>query len=701
MDIPKNQISTTSLGDLRAEFDHVMLDRAFIETPDYRTLLESSGGKVVVGRRGTGKSALTYRLTREWSRDKSNIVITLAAEEDQIIGIRPFLKIFGEKFQHIRAASRLIWRYALMLEIGERLSSRYKASKAISASPELMAHLKRWRAAGPDVYSKLRNSVRSITESGLSAEEIIGDLAAKLQLREIESALVDAFEESKSKCVILIDRLDEGYEPDSTGIGFIDGILYALSDLDSSIEHLKLIAFLRDNIFRAIAHLDPDFSRNIEGQTLRLHWDTYQLFNLVCTRLRSAFSLDIENTQRVWDRCTANEVQRQDGFKKCLQLTLYRPRDILLLLNQAFYNAAKQGRDQIILSDIEATARVISTTRLTDLHKEYESIFPGLSMLSVAFSGHSPELAVQDATDTINSVLSKDEYGPSVQQEFALFRKAEDQIRNLYSVGFFGIKDNESGAFVFCHDGKQPDREFQGGDRVLIHPCYWLALNLTRNTLNPEEAEEINDEYEIEISSKTPQIRHRKLGQMISALDRIPVGKEGDSQFEEWCLDAVKVVFAGKLRNIQLHPNKAASQRRDIVATNHSIAGLWKRIYDDYKTRQVIFEVKNYSGIGITEYRQVQSYLCDDYGTLGFIITRDDLHTLAKGVELEAFLEMYHKHGKVMIVKLTGKFICTLLSKLRSPQKHDETDNVLNKLLDSYSRLYLSGQSGAALRKGR
>jgi MoxR-like ATPase len=101
MNASTKQVSTTPLGDIRAEFDHVMLERAFIETPDYRTLLESGEGKVVVGRRGTGKSALTYRLAQEWGREKANIVITIAAEEDQIIGVRPFLQVFGEKFQHI------------------------------------------------------------------------------------------------------------------------------------------------------------------------------------------------------------------------------------------------------------------------------------------------------------------------------------------------------------------------------------------------------------------------------------------------------------------------------------------------------------------------------------------------------------------------------------------------------------------------
>jgi hypothetical protein len=384
----------------------------FVETPDYLTLLESGEGKVVVGRRGTGKSALTYRLEKHWAREKSNIVITLAAEEDQVIGVRPLLKVFGDKFQYVRAGSRLIWRYALMLELGERLSARYKASRAINSSVEMMSHLKRWRSAGPDFLSKMRTILRSIVESGLKAEETIGDLATKLHIRDLESVLIDALEEVNSRCIILVDKLDEGYEPDALGIGFIDGAIYALSDLDSAFPQIKTIVFLRDNVFRAIAHEDPDFSRNVEGQTLRLHWDTYQLFNLICTRLRKAFSLDIENSQRVWDRCTANELQHQDGFKKCLQMTLYRPRDILLLLNQAFYNAAKQGRNQIVLADIDATAKNISTGRLTDLHREYESILPGLSQLTMAFSGHNPELTIKEATAIIDRVVTREDYSP-------------------------------------------------------------------------------------------------------------------------------------------------------------------------------------------------------------------------------------------------------------------------------------------------
>ena len=45
------------LGAGRAEADSVMLAKAFIETADYRALIQSDDFNFVVGRRGTGKSA--------------------------------------------------------------------------------------------------------------------------------------------------------------------------------------------------------------------------------------------------------------------------------------------------------------------------------------------------------------------------------------------------------------------------------------------------------------------------------------------------------------------------------------------------------------------------------------------------------------------------------------------------------------------
>jgi MoxR-like ATPase len=86
------------LGDIRAESDAQMLDTAFYETPDFRTLIESGDRSVVVGRRGTGKSAIAYKLGRHFEQDKRAALISLATEEDQVIGLRTLVALFGDRF---------------------------------------------------------------------------------------------------------------------------------------------------------------------------------------------------------------------------------------------------------------------------------------------------------------------------------------------------------------------------------------------------------------------------------------------------------------------------------------------------------------------------------------------------------------------------------------------------------------------------
>jgi len=200
--------------------------------------------------------------------------------------------------------------------------------------------------------------------------------------------------------------------------------------------------------------------------------------------------------------------------------------------------------------------------------------------------------------------------------------------------------------------------------------------------------------------SQTPEIRKARLGQLIGELDRMKVGDETAGEFEDWCLRALRVIFAVQLTNIEPHPNRTAIQRRDIVATNLGRREFWRRILEDYKTRQVVFEVKNYAGLGPEEYRQMASYLGDEYGNLGFIITRDANEDLLSDRELPWVREYYHRK-RLIVVKLTGRFFSRVLSKMRSPQRHDEADAQLNRLLDQYIRLYFGEQPKPRGRKAR
>lgn len=693
----KRKILANPLGDIRAEADHAMLAKAFYETPDYLSLLESDDKVVVVGRRGTGKSAITYRLQKQWSDTKAAVLVVVAPEEHQTLSLAPLIAKTGSKFLTVRAASRLLWRYGLMLEVAQQLSSRYKARELICASETLSAHLKSWGRTDQPFYDKVRFLIRRVLPPNIDQDEVIATLSDALQVSQVERALRGVIENSP-RVYILVDRLDEGFDPDSANVAFIDGAVTGAIDICTSFKGaIKPLIFLRDNIFRAVAHYDQDFTRNIEGQALRLHWDASNLFYLVCNRLRSAFGDDTQNNKRLWNRYVAHELQGDEGFRQCLKFTLYRPRDILILLNSAFENASKRTSEASIttigLADLDKSAKTISENRLDDLYKEYKHIFPSIEEAISAFSNRTPEVSLPDACSLLLGVIESVHTTPGIAQDLAIYSAPEELVRALYGVGFFGIFDGTTGTYVFSHDGRRPETDFDPQQKLLIHPCYWMALNLTRNSLNPEEATEINDEIEIKVASITPQLRNARLGRLIEEYKSIPTGPDGATEFEHWCLEALKICFAARLSNIALHPNKDNVNRRDIVGSNLAETTFWKRVQSDYGARQVIFEVKNYENPELTDYRQALSYLSGPYGNIAFLICRGWSTSLEREKDLAWVRSIYGDHKKV-IVKLTGKFFVDALSKLRNPQKHDAGDVALSSLLDTYERLYFGQQAG-------
>lgn len=690
-------------GDVRAENDRSMLDSSFHEWQDYRSLFENSDRFIVVGRRGTGKSALTYRLSSDWhARRQPSIVI--APSEEQVFGLRPLAAALGDSLTRIRAGVKIVCRYGLLLEIGIHLHDYYKSQNDVQSNPVLFDHVRKWRALGGTPIERMRQTLRRVTAGMTDPLERISDMPQMLDVIRITNDIVDLVKKHDRHFLLLIDRLDEGYEPDTTGIGIVDGIIYGVDEVRSALgSKFKAVVFLRDNIFRAIQSADNDFSRNLESQVLRLHWDSQELFYFVSKRIRTFLGSTQESDVKVWNAITTGELQGREGFKRCLKLTLYRPRDVIALLNTAYYQAKRQGRSVLIEGDINHSSKHISTTRYHDLGKEYEYVFPGITVLTQAFvNGHS-KMTVEQAGIEIDKVFGRSDLEAAASQHFKILGNPIEAIKSLYGVGFFGIFNSEHGNFVFSHDGKKPEKTITADSALMIHPCYWIALNLQQQDIDGEVAEDIFDEYEITISSQSAEQRTHLLGKLISEVGRIPLGAEGDSDFEDWCKRAIEIAFAKQLANVQLKPNRQAALRRDIVATNQGLSGFWKRILTDYSTRLVVFEVKNYEKVSADEYRQVSGYLDKEYGRFGFLICRDAQAGLVKGGELEAFREFYSQNK--VVLKLTVSTLINILSKLRSPEKLDVPNLVLGKSLDTHIALYANGQTenltGSRNKKGR
>jgi hypothetical protein len=308
----------------------------------------------------------------------------------------------------------------------------------------------------------------------------------------------------------------------------LGGLSLAIADLDESQSGIHGILFIRDNMFRALAHFDTDFSRHIEGHALRLHWDEDSLLQLVGSRLRIALDLgDVESFVRVWNRFTAGELQDRHGFESCLHNTLYRPRDILVLLNRAYVHASRQGRDRITKEDVESASTSISQDRFDDLLKEYDSVLPGLATFVKLFQSKPAISDLGSVVSLLDQAIAGDDYKDERSSDFALLGSGRQALYALYGVGFLGFRDKLRGGYTFCHDGSRSELDsLEATAETLVHPCYWKALSIDSEATPETVLIQVNDEYETKQMPDVKDLRTKQLGQIIAELGGVQLGKK-------------------------------------------------------------------------------------------------------------------------------------------------------------------------------
>lgn len=673
------------LGAARAELDTQMLDKAFVETTDYQALLTTQDFNFVVGRRGTGKSAICKKLQQNLITNKNILLITEIPKEHFVLEYQNILNKVANDYRLARAISRLVWENHILLEVIKNIKIHYKGNKIIDEF--IRSYYENYKyIIDCDCAARCTIILRETIKNGCSGHELPSKIASTFQTEKLKVSVKKALSDISSRVVALYDGLDEGWIPNIIATAILGGLAAAASDFSNSQSSIHITLFIRDNMFRSLANFDSDFSKHIEGNTIRLHWDENSLLNLIAKRLRIILKMvDVESDIKVWNRFAARELSNRDGFQSCLKNTLYRPRDILVLLNSAYQVAVREGRENIIGKDIDVSARTISQDRLNDLLKEYETVLPGLKDFILPFYGRPASNTYSSIISILDDACSNTDYSKPESVDFALFNSGKEIFSALYSIGFIGVMDNTTGGYIFCHDGSAAGtRSMPHEQLTIIHPCYWKALEVTDELSGKEIIVQINDEYEVQDKNELGDIRLKRLGSTIGELPNIPLGHEGSEEFPSWVLKSIRILFAGKLSNIQTKPNEGGIQRRDIVATNLNNSIFWSRILTDFQSRQIIFEVKNYEVLKPEDFQQVLSYSTGksgEYGRFVIVVSRNTNEN-PSSVEIGWIKSLWFEHERRVMI-LPAQVIARCLSKMRSQRKFDYTDDYLSKTMDT------------------
>jgi hypothetical protein len=459
-----------------------LLPAGFLRTSGYEAA-STARKHLIIGRKGSGKSAICRTLAAENSPARATALVTpdaLSATEIrtfELQGIAPDL------------AKALIWRYLLAVQVARHLVEH---ARAAHPKPHLasVAALRKFLVANGElddqrpkfwqVVQKLKSSVsleafgvKAAVEVGAPSEGIRTANQLDVIERNVGKAIADlACPDDHPRLLVLVDQIEDVWSNDIESERLVIGLLRAARDVSATFRRVECVVFLRNDIHELLQFADKDKFR---GEELHVDWSADRLLELALVRARASLGEPIDH-EDLWGRIFPAQVDGVDTETLVVSHTLRRPRDMIHLCNVCRDTAKQNGHTTIRVSDVREAINRYSKWKLDDLPNEYLVNYPYLGGLLAMFRD-SGYLVGRGAFEKRFKASLEDLRGRFPDRAYALTPNAVLDV--LYHVGFLGVHRN--GHVVYSHE--EEDRVEPTDEAFCIHPSFRHALRADAPTL--------------------------------------------------------------------------------------------------------------------------------------------------------------------------------------------------------------------------
>lgn len=365
-------LSEIDLGRLDAESDTKLADY-FVETGASRSI--ARGKQLVLGRKGTGKTALFVHLKDKLASQSTVVDLDL---NEYLFSTHRALRESGvsESSSYTSAWKLLIYTAALgsvsdVLTTGEKSQfARIVNDLQLADNRGRFAKIADWlrrvkHVELPNIggFGSLGSfELEDTTNTFLGAEFI----DSVIELEQLALAVME-----REPIVVLIDQIDEVWDGSEESKNFIVGALKAMRFINlrpSAGDSANVIVFLRTDLWDQVVFNDRNkISQDIE----HLNWDDEALIEVVEARIASSPGWE----GRSWfDVFFAGEMRQRASSKTyVLKRTMGRPRDIVAYTTFALEEAVRQEHNQILAEDIYASEARYSSHIVDELKDEMAS----------------------------------------------------------------------------------------------------------------------------------------------------------------------------------------------------------------------------------------------------------------------------------------------------------------------------------------
>ena len=464
-----------------AENEFSTLGRYYVPTHDFDRALRGEVN-LVVGRKGTGKTAFFSQMRDNLRQNRHNVVVDLKPEGYQLIKLKEEVLDYlseGAK-QHLITA---FWEYLLLMEVCHKVLEKHRQT-----------HLR-----NPEIYGKYRELSElyerdHIAREGDFSERLMAltnNLVANYQsdktlakrprlttsdvtnllhltdLRALRTKLSEYLASMKSAW-ILFDNIDKGWTSDGLTSGDIV-ILRCLIDAAKKLQRemrrdgheFHLTIFIRNDVYQLLMEQTPDFGK--ESRT-SLDWrDPDRLRELMRKRLLDDGVSDHTSFEALWARLVVSHYDGEESSQYLIDRTLMRPRNFLKLFGHCRSSAVNLNHEKIEPEDIKKGLQNYSDDIIVDADQELTDIEPSASGLIYQFIDEG----VKFSEEKIYSFMSFNRIEEHTRSEVLKF---------LLYYGFFGVG----------RAGTEPRYIYDVGyDIKKLQALVMKSREETRFTLNP------------------------------------------------------------------------------------------------------------------------------------------------------------------------------------------------------------------------
>ncbi|PAW79110.1 MAG: hypothetical protein B9S32_03905 [Verrucomicrobia bacterium Tous-C9LFEB] len=431
-------INQITFGIPAAERDHDLL-KCFVESESYNRVANKNRN-IVLGNRGTGKSAIFAKISEE-GRKSGKIIIQLAPDEYSYEMMAKILESEANGSWAKHGAYSVAWKYLIYTQIFKELSNKgyFKFGREAKIYNYVRDNIKDFEANPIGILISFLKRLEGVKIGKYEAAIKSKELSRLYKLDEI-SELVKILDDvaKKHQVIVIVDELDKGWDNSEDAKHFVSGLFNAATTINANHVNIRILVSLRRELYDNIPELYEDYQK-FSDTVEQISWTEETLKDFIKMRMIKFLpKMNEKPFDEIWNVVFSETLSYRStkSFNYIVDRTLFRPREIIQFAN----NIVDKGRSERKLlpldyDSIYSAESEYSKSRLSDIAAEYKFQYPGLLALFETFRGLQFNMSKEAFHSHLLSV-GCGEHDLGKNAEWMRGKDSDSLIKVLWEVGF-------------------------------------------------------------------------------------------------------------------------------------------------------------------------------------------------------------------------------------------------------------------------